>query len=207
MLDSSHDGIIVIGKRKKGKSTLTRQLFGNERRVIIYDAKGATSLVQPTHVSMGNIPANVVFAPKREILRVSVARGKEPWKELEFSAYLAIMAKHVVWVCDEFADALEGREPGECVSHVIRMGREQDVRFILTFQRPAEVPRMATGMASDWYIFQSNEPNDMEFVKRSVSAEAASIMKSLPVGQAVHVKDGSVVGIMHSEGGAWLHSK
>ena len=193
MLSLEHDGIVLCGKRKRGKTTLCKALYRNEKRVVLYDAKGA--LHEPLEIPCGWIPTEVL-TNKRGILRCYVPRTNKPWDELEWSAYIAILAGRCVWVCDEFADALEGGDPGESVKWVIRMGREKDIRFIASFQRPNEVPRMVTAQASDIYYFQTNERNDLQYIQESASMEAMLIVRGLKTGQSLRVKDGEIHSIV-----------
>ncbi len=196
MLSLDHDGIALCGKRKRGKSTLCRALYANEKRVVLYDAKGA--LKEPREIPCGYVPPDLIRNSKG-ILRCYVPRRNEPSQEMEWSAYLAIMAGKCVWVCDEFSDALEGGQAGESVKWVIRMGRERDIRFIASFQRPAEVPRMVTAQASDIYYFQTNERNDLQYIAASVSKEASLIVRGLKVGQSLRVKDGEPKSIVETD--------
>lgn len=196
MLLPEHDGIVLCGKRKRGKTTLLKQLYANEKRVVLYDAKGA--LKEPVAVESGVVPLEV-FENKRGVLRWYVPRRNRPWIEMDWSAYLAICAGRCIWICDEFSDALEGREPSDAMAWVIRMGRERDIRFIASFQRPAEVPRMVTAQASDIYYFQTNEANDLKYIKASATAECADIVRGLKTGQSLRVKDGEPVGVVETD--------
>lgn len=195
MLSSDHDGIIICGKRKRGKSTLTRQLYSNEKRVCLYDAKG--ELKEPLQLRFGT------FVPRiwedKGILRVSVIRENAPQEELEWSAYLAQLMGHCVYVVDELADALLGDDPGENWMWVTRLGRKHNIRFMYTFQRAAEVPTMARAQAQDWYLFQTNEGNDTDYIRKSVSKQASEQVRTLTRGQALHVRDGDVVGVVETE--------
>lgn len=193
MLPNDFDGVIIIGKRKKGKSTLLRQLLYGEPRVIAYDAKG--DLREPTKIYCGYVPA----FPQTGLYRAMIVTEGRLAKELEWSAYCARSLGHCIYVVDELADALGGKEPLDNFEWTTRMGRKRDVRFIYTFQRPTEVPRMCTANASDWFLHQSNEPTDVKYVKDACGAEAANEMRTLQRGQSVHVRDGQVVGIMESE--------
>ncbi len=195
MLDSEHDGIVICGKRKRGKTTLTKALYGNQRRVMLYDAKG--ELKEPLELESGELKPPLW--EDKGILRAYVKRANKPADELEWSAYCAILMGKCVYVVDELPDALEDCEPGESWKWVTRLGRKRDIRFIYTFQRPAEVPRMATAQASDWYLFQTNEDNDLQYIARSVSKEARDIVRTLKVGQALRVKDGECVGITETD--------
>jgi hypothetical protein len=192
MLPSDHDGTVILGKRKRGKSTLLAQLLDGEPRVILYDAKG--ELTEPVELPPGLNPE----LPTVGIFRGYVPTGNSPSEELEWSAYCAAKLGNCVWVCDEFPDALEDLDPGSWVKWIIRMGRRRGIRFILTYQRPQEGPRMATAQASDWYLHQTNEPNELLYIKQAVSAEAAELVRKLNRGESIHVKDGNVVGIMRS---------
>lgn len=192
MLPQDHDGTVILGKRKRGKSTLLQQLLQDEPRVIVYDAKG--DIKEPVELPPGLPPE----LPRVGVFRGYVPTGNSPRDELEWSAYCASKLGNCIWVVDEFPDALEDGEPDQWTKWVIRMGRKRDVRFILTYQRPQEGPRMATAQASDWYLHQTNEPNEIQFIKQAVSAEAAVRVRTLARGESVHVKDGNVVGIMKS---------
>jgi len=193
VLPNDYDGVIITGKRKKGKSTLLMQLLQGQPRVLTYDAKGA--LREPIKIYAGIVPA----FPKRGLFRGMVVAEGRPQTEVEWAAYCARMLGNCVYVVDELADAMGGKDPQPSFEWVTRMGRERDIRFIYTFQRPAEVPRMCTANASDWFLHQTNEPNDLKYIKEACSAEAAQIVRGLQRGQSVHVKDGEVVSIMETE--------
>lgn len=195
MLSKDHDGIIVVGKRKRGKTTLTKQLYSNERRVCIYDAKG--ELREPLALRAGELDPRLWTDPG--ILRVYVRRENEPAIELEWSAYIAILMGKCVYVVDELPDALEDSEPEQSWKWVTRIGRKRDIRFIYTFQRAAEVPVMARAQSQDWYLFQTNEAGDTDYIRRSVSREGSDIVRGLKVGQALHVRDGEVIGIVETD--------
>lgn len=196
MLSNDMDGIIICGKRKRGKTTLTKQLYENEKRVCLYDAKG--ELTEPLALKAGQIvPA--VWEDKG-VLRVYVIRGSaEPAQELEWSAHIAIVMGRCVYVVDELADALEGMDPEDCWKWVTRLGRKRDIRFIYTFQRAAEVPVMARAQSQDWYLFQTNEAGDVDYIRRSVSREGADVVRGLKRGQALWIRDGDVQGIVETE--------
>jgi len=195
MLSSEHDGIIICGKRKRGKSTLTKQFYANEKRVCLYDAKG--ELREPIELQAGQLDSRLW--QDKGVLRVSITRANEPADELEWSAYCAILMGHCVYVVDELPDALEDSDPGQSWKWVTRIGRKRDIRFIYTFQRAAEVPVMARAQSQDWYLFQTNEAGDLDYIRRSVSKEGSEIVRTLKLGQALHVKDGEVMGVVETD--------
>lgn len=195
MLSPDHDGIIVCGKRKRGKTTLTKALYANEKRVMLYDAKG--ELKEPLQLQAGEIVPEIW--QDKGVLRAMVLRGNKPSEELEWSAFCAIQMGHCVYVVDELPDALEDGEPGESWKWVIRMGRKKDIRFIMTFQRAKEIPPMARANASDWYLFQTNEDTDLDYIRKSTSKEVAEIVRTLVIGQAVRVKDGQFQSIVETD--------
>lgn len=195
MLSRDHDGIIICGKRKRGKSTLTKMLYANEKRVILYDAKG--ELTEP--IELRDHELDTRLWEDKGVLRVYIKRSNEPANELEWSAYCAALAGNCLYVVDELPDALEDSDPGEWWKWVTRLGRKRDIRFMYTFQRAAEVPVMARAQAQDWYLFQTNEANDLTYLRGSVSKEGADIIRTLKQGQALHVKDGTIVGIIETE--------
>jgi hypothetical protein len=194
MLPKDHDGVIICGKRKKGKTTLLRQLLEGEPRVVLYDAKGA--LKEPHKFEAGQ---DFIPPPAKGVFRAYVPTRGNFAQELEFAAYLAMSTGRCIFVVDELPDALEDASPGECFKWVTRMGRERAIRFVYSFQRPNEVPPMARAQASDWYLHQTNERTDLSYIKDSVTSEAVITVRNLQVGESLHVKDGTVVGVMRSE--------
>lgn len=193
MLANDMDGIIICGKRKRGKTTLTKQMYENEKRVCLYDAKG--ELTEPIGLRAGET-CEAIWSDKG-VLRLYVKRTTiSPWQELEWSAHIAITMGQCIYVVDELPDALEDKEPGPCWKWVTRMGRKKDIRFVYTFQRAAEVPPMARANAQDWYLFQTNEANDIDYIARSVSKAGASIVRGLKRGEALWVRDGDVQGVV-----------
>lgn len=192
MLPKDHDGVLITGKRKRGKSTLLAQFLRNETRVLLYDAKG--ELREPTQIYSGQ----VVSLPKRGVMRAFVRRGPRPSEELEWAAYSAIILSRCIFVVDELPDALEDADPGESFKWVTRMGRMRDIRFVYSFQRPTEIPAMARTNAADWYLSQTNEDTDLEWVRKSVSKDAREMVRTLKTGEFLHVKDGEVIAIMRS---------
>lgn len=192
MLSKDHDGSIICGKRKQGKTTLLKALYRNEKRVMLYDAKG--DLKEPMEVQTGRLLKRIWS--DKGILRAFVPRNTQsPAEELEWSAFCSIHMGNCVYVVDELPDALEDGEPEQAFKWVTRMGRMRDIRFIYSFQRPAEVPRMVTANASDWYLFQNNERNDMLYIAQCISKEAAEEMKNLPKHHYLHCRDGRVLAI------------
>ena len=142
------------------------------------------------------VPA--IWQDKR-VLRAYVTRQtNNPAEELEWAAHIAITAGNCVFVNDELPDALEDKDPGPCWKWVTRLGRKRDIRFIYTFQRAAEVPVMARAQAQDWYLFQTNEAGDTDYIRRCVSREGADIVRGLKRGQALWVRDGDCVGIVET---------
>lgn len=195
MLSKEHDGIICTGTRKKGKSTLTKQLYANEKRVMLYDAKG--ELKEPLELEKGEL--DPVLWRDKGVLRAYVRRQNSPLEELEWSAYCAILMGHCVYVVDELPDALEDGDPPDSWKWITRLGRKRNIRFIYTFQRAKEVPVMARAQASTWYLFQTNEGGDVDYIRQSVSKEASIRVRDLETGQALHVQDGKVIGIVETE--------
>lgn len=192
MLPPDHDGTVILGKRKRGKSTLTTQLLEDEPRVILYDAKG--DMEEPWRIPVFFEPE----LPRVGVFRGYVPTGNSPSEEVEWAAYLASKLGNCVFCVDEMADALEGGDAGPWVNWVTRMGRKRGVRYIYTYQRPQEAPRTLTSQASDWYLHQTNEPNELNYIKQAVSNKAAGMVRSLGRGESIHVKDGNVVALMKS---------
>lgn len=68
-----------------------------------------------------------------------------------------------------------------CFSQLIRYGRNHGVHILTGCRRPAELDRNITAGANCIYIFQTQEPRDIEyFAKTLIGKEQAERLKSLP---------------------------
>lgn len=64
--------------------------------------------------------------------------------------------------------------------YVVRYGRNRGIHLLLASRRPAEISRNITAGANAIYIFQTQEPRDIEYYSKTLVGEHAEKLMTLP---------------------------
>lgn len=114
-----------------------------------------------------------------EIAPVLILHPVDPDEAIDFISAMLWEVQDSTLVIDE-ADAFsEAASP--CFSQLIRYGRNHGVHLLTGCRRPAELSRNITAGANCIYIFQTQEPRDIEYFSKTLIGKVqAERLKNLP---------------------------
>lgn len=179
---------IAIGKSGSGKSFLVRQLIRPKRRLIVFD-------------TMAEYTDGVVFTDRRAMLEFwrKHARGDfriiyqpefNPAREIDEIAELVYLCGHVCFVIEEVTAYTNPNYISDQLAHCIQRGRHKDIEIVATTQRPYGLHRLLTSQCRDIYVFNTNEPRDVAYLRDLLGAGVEAKLKTLAKYQFVHWQDG-----------------
>lgn len=87
-----------------------------------------------------------------------------------------------------------------CFSQLIRYGRNHGVHILTGCRRPAELDRNITAGANCIYIFQTQEPRDVEYFRKTLIGEQAERLISLKEYHGLFVNyDKKTIGVFRTD--------
>ena len=165
---------LIFGKRGSGKSYLDGVLFEN----------------------LDNLCAfwKLVY---RKNFRI-IYRPLIPMKDFDYFCDLIwnlqekVTDKHAVTFLVEEIDCFASPyQISDEFAAIIQRGRHRYIELIGITQRPFGIPRLLTSQAKEAYIFATNEPRDIDFLRSWTSPALEEKLKSLEQYQFALWKDGS----------------
>jgi len=171
------DNKIIIGKTGSGKSIKALNLVKDCTRVLIFDTLGHDYSDGVCFYDMNTLKAwwrtvhdksfRIIYRPLDEI-----AEFEEICK--------------LCWACRDMSVLIEemdifcqyGRTPFSFIQ-LLKRGRHRDIHLVGVTQRPVGVDKNVTAMATEIYVFETNEPRDLDYLKERLSAEAVEQIKTL----------------------------
>lgn len=183
----------IFGKRGAGKTVMIkRQIEFCESPVVVLDILGNFSNLPNSYETDSlsdalqkivdyNVYSRANDHERRfmeEVPPVIVLQPDDPNDAVEHVSALLYSEEGGTLVLDE-ADGFSYHMPW--FSKLIRYGRNKGVHVLTGCRRPAELDRNITAGANCIYIFQTQEPRDIEyFAKTLIGKEQAERLKSLP---------------------------
>ena len=181
--------IIIIGKRGSGKSYLANKLIENERRLLVFD-------------TLGEYQSGVVFDAEyaerfkefwRHVYRGNfrlIYRPLKPDAEIDDIAELVFLLGNMTFLVEEVDCYCTSYQISDAFAHIIQRGRHKDITLIGVTQRPYGIHRLLTSQAKELYVFSTNEPRDIDYLKTLLGVEVEEKIKSLGQYQYLHWQDG-----------------
>ena len=178
--------INIFGKRGSGKTTL---IAGNLNEfpapVIVVDILG--NFANDDHDQTESLQESIYLAENyylnpKEQNPIIILQTPDPDLAVEFiSATLWELAEKYghggTLVLDE-VDSISYSK-GSCFDQLIRYGRNKGINLITGCRRPAEISRNITAGANKIYIFQTQEPRDVEYFEKTLLGDRAEKLMSL----------------------------
>jgi len=166
----------VCGIRGRGKTCKARELVKAAPRLLACDPMAEYDALA------------LEFADFREYLdtyhtrdRYRVALVEPGWEEwFTALAWETAQDKRGLTVVLEEADMIA--RPGaesESFRHLCARGRHFNIDLVICSRRPAEVSRLATAMAAEFYVFQTQEPADLKYLASMIGGDAAELVPQL----------------------------
>jgi len=163
---------LVMGRKGCGKSTYVKsQIREYQGRVIVIDTVGEYSGLRITtgedldqRLKMPLARLRIVPEKLEDVLAVfdyAYARGR------------------LCLVVDEFGVWATPQDVPEPIQRALRLGRHRELDLILVTRRPAEVPRLASAMADFLVIFETHEPVDSDWIRKTAGDAVAEQARTL----------------------------
>lgn len=175
--------ICIFGKRGSGKTTLIKgQLNNFPGPVVVLDILGNfndESYIQLTSTSetIDNIKYYKENKDDPDINKIIVLKPSNPNLAVEYISSTLWNIECGTLVIDE-ADAFSMSE-APCFDQLIRYGRNKGVNIVTGCRRPAEISRNITAGANKIFIFQTQEPRDVDYFESTVLGKDAEKLMNL----------------------------
>jgi hypothetical protein len=172
---------VCLGIRGYGKTTAARALSRDAPRLLAFDPFGEHDALRMTMIEAAHYLAQLDRDRQLNAFRVGVYPydGDEP-------RALAVLAWEVALRCGGLTLVLEeadqiapvtGMSPD--VARTISQGRHLNIEIIGTTRRPAEVTRLLTANADEYFVFRIQEPTDLTYLRSVLGPEAVLVVNRL----------------------------
>lgn len=160
-----------MGRKGYGKSTLTSHLCKDYERVIVIDTLNEyKNLVE---VNIGDLN----YFMKNEKFRIKIVPSNADHFDniiLELCDY-----ENYLLVVDEVGFWQDSAGIPESFLNLVRFGRHKKIDMLFVSRRPSEFNRMVTSQGDEFYLFNTREPRDLEYLSKYVSDSVAEKVKDL----------------------------
>lgn len=178
---------VILGKKGSGKSSLSKKLATLRRFPVVFLSPVETLKVCDYEVwSLADIKPTMESASPGQIILVRNADEMA----LDLVCATAVVNKQFTIVVDEI-DRYEGSKQLETAVHY---ARHFEIELIVNTRRYVHIPRLLTSQADYFYIFQSNEPADLQYLRQMIGTNAMNAVQALPL-HHYYTFPGEVVGI------------
>lgn len=181
--------ILIIGKRGSGKTYLARKLIAEHQRLFIYDV-------------MSEYTEGVIFGPEdwptlaafwkrvyRRPFRI-IYRPIEDEAEMQVLARLIYALGNVTFLVEEVDTVAQSYSIPYMFRRIIRRGRHRDITLIGVTPSPYGIHRDLTRQAKEIYIFRTNEPRDIAYLKDLLRSDIEARLSQLDQYQYAYWAEG-----------------
>jgi len=192
---------LVFGRRQQGKSTLAFALAEEKQLpVAIYDIN-AQFRAWPEEVVSD--PSD--FALKIEDSDLVIYRPEsDPWEEFEPVADALWERDGYVLIVDEASQLQSPSAAHPKLDRLVRMCDAKTVHLIQTIHRPADAAVICRSLATDWYIFRTNQENDLKVIAERCGARVAQEAASIQPHEYVHWDDSAGIYTVCKRPDSWF---
>lgn len=178
--------IVIFGKRGSGKTTLAKKLILGRKRLFIFDTLREYKVGLVTY----DIIQAIEFLTEHQdrIFRLSFSPETNDKIAFDHSCKLIYALEDLTFLIEEVDNYCSAQNVSEVFSKIIRYGRHKNISLITTSRRTAEVPRLLTSQATDFYIFSHHEPRDIDYFSHLFSPNVAEKVRQLKKLQYIHSK-------------------
>jgi hypothetical protein len=124
------------------------------------------------------------------------------WRHVGVIAYaagdLTLCLDELGFLCKsgQFLPDCVGDEP--MLYKIVHFGRHRNIKVIATAQRPTNMALSYRGMASEFRIFRTDEPNDMKYLSERIGQKTVELLPNLPDYAFVLWRDSGEVAVVKS---------
>lgn len=179
----------IFGKRGAGKTTVIKGVLQKCRApVLVIDILGNFSNIPDSYESK-NLADAVSFvgdykrAQERgdnmdEVASIAIIKAHDPDETVDYISSALWYAEGGTLVLDEADGFSLSNAPR--FDYLIRYGRNKNIDLLTGCRRPAEISRNITAGANRMFIFQTQEPRDIEYYKKTILGDEAERLISMP---------------------------
>ncbi|MBS3917904.1 MAG: hypothetical protein KG012_03345 [Deltaproteobacteria bacterium] len=168
---------VIIGRKGQGKTTLASRLIQNIKKVIIID-----TLIEYTGSAQINIDEDLIknlnyFFNNSTEFRLSIT----PENPAEFEDVINILKryKNYTLLLDEVGIWSNPSYIPDSLYWILRFGRHSQINQIYAARRPTELNRMMSALADRFYIFNTIEPRDLEYIAKITDSSLINEIKNI----------------------------
>ena len=181
---------IVIGKRGSGKSYLVKKMIAKEKNLFVWDLMSeyeqGVIFEQETQAEMIEWWRSHYRRPHR-----IVYRPLNPNAEIEFIANCIYSLGNVTFVVEEIDSVCTTFDMPVAFHSIIQRGRHKNITLIGVTPAPFGIHRNLTRQAKEIYIFNTNEPRDVQYLTNLLGSAIADKIQSLNQYEYVLWQDGT----------------
>ena len=176
--------ICIFGKRGSGKTTTIKGQLENCRGpVVVIDVLGNFNDEQYVQVEKIDDCVRVVrhyvqSSDKSELQKIIVLKPADPDVAVDYMSAVLWECGGGTLVLDEVDCFSVSAAP--CYDQLIRYGRNRNIDLITGCRRPAELSRNITAGANKLFVFQTQEPRDVDYYESTVLGADAEKLMAIP---------------------------
>lgn len=156
--------ILVMGKRGSGKTYLVNNLIADERRLVIWDRMSEYSAGIVFEAEEKVKFQEFFYAVYRKSFRI-VYRPLHPMQEIGWISELVYVLGDVCFVVEEIDSICTPYKLDEIFEGIINRGRHKNITLIGVTHAPFGIHRDLTRQAKEVYVFNTNEPRDLAYLR------------------------------------------
>lgn len=180
---------IVIGKRGSGKSYLVKKMIADEKKLFIWDLMSeyeqGVIFEQETLTKMCQFWQDHYRRPHRIIYR-----PLNPKAEMDFIAGCIYSLGDITFVVEEIDAICSTFDMPEVFHAIVQRGRHKNITLIGVTPAPYGIHRNLTRQAKEIYVFNTNEPRDIQYLSNLLGVAIADKIQNLNQYEYVLWQDG-----------------
>lgn len=118
-----------------------------------------------------------------------IYRPLDPVSEFEEVCELVYKCGDLYFVAEELDLFAAPQKLSTQFRQIVTRGRHEDIHFIGVTQRPFGIDRIFTAMASEVYVFKTDEPRDRQYLSERLGSEIVGKLDGLQEYEYVHWAD------------------
>ncbi len=166
---------VILGKRGSGKSTLSKELMRRAGGRVVFLSPVENLKADFTAWEYAEIK---IFMEKMKGGQILVVRRADI-KAAEIVALTALSMPKQKFNFTLVVDEMDKYNKSTEMLDIIHYGRHFNINLICNSRRYTDLPRLLTSQADNMYIFRTQEPRDIQYIKDYCGHSAASKIVNL----------------------------
>lgn len=174
--------IVILGRKGCGKTTLAMKLakrihFESKDRVVCVAPMGGFQLAGSPVIRSDDLNAYESLAGRSFLVLPDCNETAENAFEFCWTAQEKNPVKDLWLFVDEIDLYFSFRQPDPFLTRIVRYGRHARINLVAISQRPANIHNDLLAQADEKIIFNTNEPNDLVYLKKYAGCEPAELQQ------------------------------